>query len=572
MTRSRSTWKIEQSEAVGERGMIAAKHPLSAEVGAEILRAGGNAIDAAVATAFAESVVEPAMTGIGGGGNMVIAMATGETVAIEYGMKSPAAARPDMYELLPGHDTDGFGWRNTLDEANIWGHRSVAVPGTVAGLCLALREYGTMPLAEVVTPAIRIAREGFPVTFFEVMHIGLQAHRLRRFPATAEILLRPYQGDWKVPSLDPPDKIVQTDLARTLEQIARLGPDGFYRGEVADLIDQDMREHGGSLTASDLTAYRPRVSRPGFVGRYRGFEILTAPWGNGGITALQSLRILEGFDVRAMGHNSPEYLHVFIEAARRAFADRFVHVADPDVADVPWRGLMSDEYAASRRAEIDPARASASYEAGDPWPYQGSPSGRRVTTGVDPRSDHQTTHLCAMDGQGNAVSLTQTLMSTFGSRVVAAGTGVILNNGMMWFDPEPGHANSVAPHKRPLSNMVPLIAIHDGRAELVVGASGGRKIINCVTQLVLNVIDHQMGIQAAISAPRIDCSTRDTLIDDRLEAEVVERVRSLGHSAQLRTESFAPHLWASQVGILTGADGRRHGGVHRYYPAVAIGV
>jgi gamma-glutamyltranspeptidase/glutathione hydrolase len=247
-------------------------------------------------------------------------------------------------------------------------------------------------------------------------------------------------------------------------------------------------------------------------------------------------------------------------------------VADPDQADVPWRGLLSDEYATERRREIGPARASASYGPGDPWRYQEAPSGRAVTAGEPVAASHQTTHFCTMDGRGNAVSVTQTLMSAFGSRVVIPGTGVVLNNGMMWFDPEPGTANSVGPRKRALSNMSPVIAFRDGRARLVAGSSGGRKIMNCNTQIVLNVLDHGMGIQDALSAPRIDCSTAENVVDERVPGEVLDALRAMGHTLRVRQESFQPHLWASPVGIALGADGRPRGGVHRFYPAVAVGV
>jgi gamma-glutamyltranspeptidase/glutathione hydrolase len=574
---SRSSWVIEKTEAVGDSGVVAAKHPLSSEVGAEILRVGGNAVDAAVATAFVESVVEPAMTGIGGGGNMVIYLAApasgypGETAAIEYGMKSPGAAHAEMFELAPGRDSHGFAWRNTQGEANIYGYRAAAVPGTVAGLLLALERFGTMSREEVIAPAARIAREGFAVSFYDSLLIGREIHHLRLFPESARTFLQPFRDDWRVPNPEPPERIVQRDLADTLELVAKHGREGFYGGDVADAIDRDMRANGGIITAADLAAYEPRL-HTGFVGRYRDHGVVTAPWGNGGVTMLQTLKLLSGFDLARLGHNSPEALHLFIEAARRAFADRFRYVADPDQADVPWRGLLSDEYADERRREIDAARASSSYAPGDPWRHQEAPSGRAVTVGEPPLATHHTTHLCTLDRHGNAVSLTQTLMSAFGSRVVVPGTGIVLNNGMMWFDPEPGNANSVGPNKRALSNMTPLIAFRDGRARLVVGASGGRKIMNCNTQITLNVLDHGLGIQDAISAPRIDCSTAENLLDDRVPADVQEALRGMGHSLRVRTESFQPHFWASPVGIAVGADGRPRGGVHRFYPAVAVGV
>lgn len=568
---SRSVWQIEKTEAVGASGMVAAKHPLSAEAGAEVLRAGGNAVDAAVAIGFAEAVVNPAMTGIGGGGNMVIWSAErGESAAIEYGMKSPAAAHEHLYDLLPGRDTDGFGWRNTRDEANLFGYQSIAVPGTVAGLCLALDRFGTLPLAEVVAPAIRLARGGYDVTFYEALVIGRDIHRLRLFPVTAAIFLQRYRDDWRTPSPELPERIVQSDLANTLEIIARRGRDGFYTGDVADAIARDMRANGGLIATADLAAYQPRLSG-GFRTRYRGHDLLTAPWANGGVTLLQTLNLLAGFDVAALGHNTAAGLHHFIEAARRAFADRFRYVADPDTTDVPWEGLLSAAYAYDRRAEIDPSRGAAAYQPGDPWRYQ-TPSPRPVAAGEHRRATHDTTHFCALDQHGNAVSVTQTLMSSFGSRVVVPGTGVVFNNGMMWFDPEPGQANSVGPNKRALSNMCPLVAVRDGAARLAVGASGGRKIMNAVTQIALNVLDHGMGIQDALSAPRIDCSTEVDIVDERVDETVTDALAAMGHPIRRRAESFAPHLWASPVGIAVGPDGRRHGGVHRYYPAVAIGT
>jgi gamma-glutamyltranspeptidase / glutathione hydrolase len=567
---SRTRWTIEQVEADAARGMVAAKHRLAAEAGADALRAGGNAVDAAVATSFAECVVNPAYTGLGGAGNMVIFLAeSAEAVAVEYGGRAPAAARADMYDLLPGSD-GGFGWRAVRDDANGYGYRSATVPGTVAGLCLAHQRFGALPRADVIAPAIRLAGDGFEVSFYDALVIGREQHRLREFPASAAIFLRPYRDGWLVPTPEQGHRIVQTDLAATLERVAREGADGFYRGEVAAAIEREMRANGGIMTAADLASYAPRVGRP-FVGRLSGHDLLVAPWGNGGVTVLQTLNLLAGLELARAGHNSAEHLHLFAEASRRAFADRFAFVADPESADAPWQGLLSQEYAAARRAEMRPELATPDPGPGDPWAYQESRSGRGAT-GLDPRADHGTTHMATVDAAGNAVSLTQTLLTGFGSRATVAGTGVVLNNGMMWFDPEPGHANSIAPNKRALSNMAPLIGLRDGRLRFAVGASGGRKIIDCVSQVALNVAEFGLGIQDAISAPRIDCSGRQLLVDDRVDPAIVDALRRRGHRVDVRQEAFGAHLWASPVGVAIDDAGRRRGGVHRLYPAEAVGL
>ena len=568
-------WRtVDRIEAVGERGIVATKSRHASEAGARMLAQGGNAMDAAIAAAFVSGVVEPMMSGVGGGGVMIVHdPADGQSYCVEFGMRSPALATPDCYELLDRQSTEVFKWRAVKDEENTVGYRSAAVPGAVAGFCLALERWGSLPLATVIQPAIELAANGIDSHWYHTLLAHKQRHHLRRFPASAAIFLE--DGDAPNP-LDIEGKagrLVQADLARTLEQIAAEGPDAFYRGAIAGTIDADMRANNGLLRAEDLAAYQA-VIRPALTIPYRDTTVATVPGPFGGVTMAQMLRILDGFDLASLGLNSAASLHLIAEASRLAFADRFTYLADPEVVPTPFTGILAPEYIAERRAAIDPQRALRPLVAGDPWRYEpgGRPADTPPASGAGPAHSN-TTHLCAADSSGLAISLTTTLMSSFGSAVTIPGTGILLNNGMSWFDPEPGRAASLAPSRRPLTNQTPAIVVDNAGPRFVVGASGGRRILDAVAQLIIKSVDYGLGAQAAISSPRMDCSEQRLLVDDRVGPAVLAALAALGHDLTAHQTDFFLNGFASPDAIAYDrANNMLRGGADQFYPALAVGV
>ncbi len=572
----RTEWQVDRSEAVARGGMVAAKTAAAAEVGIGILRRGGNAVDAAVATAFAAGVVEPWMSGIGGGGFMVVHRPGEDGAVVEFPMVAPAGATPAMFPLSgAGADAALFGWPAVVDAANIVGHRAVAVPGVVAGLSLALERFGTIGLAAALSPAVDLAATGTPVTWHTTLKIAQDLATLRRFPATAANFLDAAGQPPVTLEASRPAILRQPDLARTLDAIAREGPRVFYEGPPARAIAAHLAEHGAAFTDADLAGYRARIV-PALAADYRGHRILTSGGGSGGTSLVESLHLLDALDVAALGQNRPEALHRMAQAFRQAFADRFAYLADPDAVAVPVAALTDPAYARERAAGFPADRVGPA--------VPGAPDRLGVGHGLAPSmpdylaDPHQavggsTTHLCVVDRDGLAVSLTQTLLSLWGSRVTVPGTGILLNNGMMWFDPEPGRPNSVAGGKRPLSNMAPTIVERDGYVVAALGASGGRRIVNCNAQLVLNLLDHGLSMQPAISAPRVDASTPDLLLSARFPAETRTALAALGHRVALRDERLLAGDFASPVGILLAPDGHLRGGADPFYfPAAALGV
>ncbi|MDQ3411266.1 MAG: gamma-glutamyltransferase, partial [Chloroflexota bacterium] len=439
-----TTLRISRDLAAGGRQMVAAKHPWAVQAGNDMLDQGGNAVDAAVATAFAISVVEPWMSGLGGVGFMTIQRATGERAVIDYFGQAPAAARPDMYELTAelGHSTVGFG--GVKDQANAYGPLSVAVPGMVRGMELALDRFGTKSMREVTAPAIGFAAEGFEVDWYRGMLISSQQDTIRRDPETERIFLQ--HGKPPAPLFgQPAPRIVQSDLAATLRTIGEQGADGFYRGEVASRIAGHLRRLGGIMTEADLSNYQAKVVEP-LVLPYRDVELVLLPYQAGGVTIGEALNILNGFDLGATGLNTASTLHLIAEASRRGYADRFAYVGDPDFVTTNWTRLASADYAAERRSEIDQHRASTP----EPGSNIARTSASLAAVGVD---EGCTTHFSVVDGEGTIVSVTQPLTLIFGSAVTVPGTGVLMNDSMNLFDPQPGTANEIQPGKRPASSM-----------------------------------------------------------------------------------------------------------------------
>ena len=562
---------ISKTEARAGAGMVATKDVHATRAGLAMLAQGGNAVDAAVAACFAVGVAEPMSSGIGGGGYLVYQIG-GEGGAVGFPMRGPLAAKPDMYELTGEAAVGNFGWAGVVNDENLDGPRSIAVPGAVAGLCEAHRRLGRLPLKEVVAPAVSLARDGHSPGWHNMYALGLMADRLFAF----EELRRVFMPGGRLPagSATAPAVIRQPELADVLEAVGERGPSAFYKGDVARAIASDVQAAGGILSEEDLAAYKPFVWKGGLEFAYRGHVVRVPPFACAGTTSAMTLKLLDGFDIRAMGHNSADALHAYICAARLAYADRFAYMGDPAFAKAPWDGLVSDGYADERRASIAPD-ALGEIRAGDPWRHDSvAPPSKRLAPSA-PALDSGTTHLCAMDADGGAVSLTNTLMAGFGSGFVPKGTGVVMNNGMMWFDPTPGRVNSIAPGKYPLNNMTPALVMNADGVRMAVGASGGRRITNCVTQLIAKVVDYDMGPQAAIDSPRVDCSLPVTSVDPRLPADVVAELESRGHrvyaigDGHIQT-GFAS--FASPVAITRNSPTDFRAGVDTFHSAYAEGL
>jgi gamma-glutamyltranspeptidase/glutathione hydrolase len=488
---------------------------LASRAGAEVLERGGNAVDAAVATAFALAVTLPLAGNIGGGGFLVARLPDGRSTSFDFREKAPLASTPRMFLDQEGR------YDPARHHAGIL---SVGVPGSVAGLHLAHQKLGKLPWREVVEPAVALARKGFPLSRGLARSIAGALPSMRKYPAS---IAQFSKGGEPLPE---GELLVQPDLARTLERIRDGGPAGFYSGETAELLVKEMERQGGLLTREDLARYRAVERRP-IEASYRGYQVLSMPPpSSGGVGLLEMLNILEGFDLRAMGFRSAAESHLLIEAMRRAYADRARFLGDQDRVEVPVARLISKDHAASQRKTIDPARASRSSPESFEWPAEGA----------------ETTHLSVVDRDLLAVSLTTTLEEAFGSRIVVPGAGFLLNNEMGDFNPAAGLTdregligtppNLVEPEKRMLSSMTPTIVARDGKPFLVLGSPGGRTIINTVLEIVVNVIDHRMAIQDAVDAPRFHHQwLPDTVSAEPwcFSPETRKALEALGHRIEL---------------------------------------
>lgn len=565
MVRSRSL--VSKSEVAVRGGMVSTQHPLASEAGARILKQGGNAIDAAVAAAIAVTVVEPMMSGIGGGGAMVVHdPKTGKDVAIDFLPRVPGSATPDMYELDRARAGVGmYEWPAVVGDANFVGHRSVGVPGTIAGLCLAHRRWGRLGLASVLEPAIEYAEGHFVDGYISAVTTGT-ARRLREYPEAASIFLPdglPPAAPARVyMSVEP---LRQPDLARTLQRIAKNGPDEFYHGETAWLIVAEMERNGGLITAGDLASYRPVVHEETRKSTYRGHTVSALPTPCGANTVIEILNILENFDVAAIGRDTVQGLNLMAQAQALAFQDRFAFLADRTHHAVPDEILMAKDYAAARAKLIRLDGRQAAIGPGNPGAFQADGSGT-------PQDRSCTTHLGVVDSDGMMVSLTNTVGDLWGSFVVVPGTGVLLNDGMIWFDPVPGRINSVAPRKMPLSAMAGVLVHRQGKPFITIGAPGARKVMTAVQQSLVNVIDHGMSLQDAIGAPRIHCEKENILADSRLPEDRLRALEEMGHPVQRSEETFMSSNFARPVGALLDESGVVRSGVDVLRPATAIGV
>ena len=414
-------------------------------------------------------------------------------------------------------------------------------------------------------PAVALAAEGFEADWYTSLILGLDLAVLGRFPRATAIFL----GAGAVPPrpsvlLSVPDRIVQRDLAETLRGIAKNGPDVFYRGAIAKALADDMREHGGLLVEDDLAGYRPRVHEDGLRGTYRDLDVVGVPGPTGAPIVQGILNILEGYDLGRTGPASVAGLHLIAEACRRAYEDFFEHVGDPEQVRVPWEGLLSKAYAAAARETIRLDRASAARVVLDPWRFQ-EPAGAA-------RQSPHTTHVCAVDRERNAVSVTLTLGNLLGSHVVVPGTGVVLNDMMLLFDPRPGRANSIAAGKWQATPVAPTLLLERGRLRAVIGTPGGRRIPTAIAQVIVNLIDRGLGMQDAIAVPRLHAEGPEVLLDDRVDPPVFEGLRALGHHVVAGEKTPCSFNFAQPNGIAVGADGELHGGADPFTPAAAVGI
>ena len=499
-----------------QHGMVVAQEGLAAKVGAEFLKRGGNAVDAAVATGFALAVTYPRAGNIGGGGFMMIHLAgRPEDIAIDYRETAPAATTRDIF-LGPDGKPDTAKSRDTA--------LSIGVPGTVAGLATALAKYGSgkFTLADILKPAIELARDGIVVADDSADTFSAWYPRLARWPSSAKIFSRADGG-----SLREGDRLVQTDLAATLSAIAARGPRGFYEGPVAEKIVNAIREAGGIITLDDLKSYQATIRTP-VRGSYRGYDIVSMPQpSSGGVVLLETLNILEGFAIRDMAQGSAPSLHVMIEAMKRAYADRARYLGDPAFVNAPVAVLIAKDYAAKQRASIDLNRAT-------PW--------TDALSAVPPREGSNTTHFSVVDAKGNAVSNTTTLNFSYGLGLVAEGTGVLLNNELDDFTAAPGasnayglvgfEANLPGPGKRPLSSMSPTIVLKDGKPVLVTGSPGGSRIISTVLQVIVNVLDYRLDVASAVAAPRLHHQwlPDEVRVERGFAADAIATLRAMGHT------------------------------------------
>lgn len=524
-------------------GMVITQSDIASEIGFEVIRNGGNAIDAAVATGFAMAVTHPTAGNIGGGGFIVYRPASGEPVAYDFREVGPARSSPEMWLTDGKYDFDKH--HNS--------HMSVGVPGTVAGLHLAWREHGSKPWAELVAPAIRLARDGFEVSHGLARSLASMIPEFKKYPASLAQFSKngtPYEAG---------EILKQPDLARSLQRIADQGPAGFYEGETAALIEKEMRANGGLITMADLKAYQAK-KRAVVKGTYRGYEVIgMPPPSSGGMAVVQMLNVLEGFDLKANGYGSAKNIHLTAEAMRRAFADRARHLGDPDFEkDIPLERLISKDYAATLRKTINPDRASKSSTSSFEW------------TSESP----ETTHLSIVDAKRNAVAFTYTLEYGYGSRIVVPGGGFLLNNEMGDFNGAPGltdergligtSPNLARPGKRMLSSMAPTILAKDGQLFMVTGTPGGRTIINTVLTTILNVVDYGMNAQEAVDAGRMHhqwLPDRINLERFGFSADVIKSLQAMGH-----TINEGGNQGAAQVIVFNQKENMLEGGVDRRPP------
>jgi len=528
---------------IGKSGMVASQEALASQVGIDILQRGGNAVDAAVATGFAMAVTLPKAGNLGGGGFMMIYLKDkNKTVALDYREMAPIKAYADMFIDSEGKfDRDMAGFT----------YKAAGVPGTVAGMIHALEKYGTMSLKQVIAPAVKLAQQGFIVSPGLANDLVVKRKRLTRYEATKAIF---YKKDGQ--NLQAGDRLVQKDLAWSLKQIAQGGRKAFYEGAIAKRIVAASDKYDGLFSLQDFKSYEVK-EREAIRGTYRGYEIISMPPpSSGGVHLVQMLNVLEGYDLRLMGHNSAQYLHTLTEVMKRAYADRSLHLGDPDFYRVPVAKLISKQYAAELRDRIPLDKATPSVDIAPSKTFS--------------RESHDTTHYSVADKWGNIVSNTYTINYSYGSGIVADGTGILLNNEMDDFSAKPGEpngygllgseANAIEPRKRPLSSMTPTLVIKDGKPILATGSPGGSTIITIVLQMVLNTIDFDMNIAEATSVPRMHHQWFPDMmfIEPGVSIDTVRLLRQMGHKTKRsRTMGSTQSIMAIDGYLYGASDTRR---------------
>jgi gamma-glutamyltranspeptidase/glutathione hydrolase len=546
-----------------QHAIVVSVHELASRAGVEIMQAGGNAVDAAVATGFALAVVHPPAGNIGGGGFMLIRMADGRTHFLDYREKAPAAATRNMFLDAQG---------NVIEGASEYGYKAIGVPGSVAGMVYAEQKYGKLGLKQVMAPAIRLAHEGYALTWGEAKDMHDQ--HLAEFAGSRHIFQR--DGNY----YQQGEIFRQPELARTLERIAAK-PDDFYHGALARELAAAMQKGGGLITAGDLAHYEVKEREP-VRGTYRGYEVISAPPpSSGGTVLVESLNILEAYDLAKLGNRSAQSIHFTIEAFRRAFFDRAEFLADPDFSKIPVAQLIDKKYAAAWRSSIDDAKATSSKDLKRPTIF----SELEQVAAAHPQANHEsqhTTHYSVVDAEGNAVAVTTTINDWFGSRVTADGLGFLLNDEMDDFSAKPGvpnadgliqaEANAIGPGKRPLSSMTPTIVARDGKTFLVLGSPGSSKIITTVANVLMGVIDYGMNIQEAADAPRFHNQWLPDVVnvEQWFSPDTVAALRRAGYTVQYGLDhgaDFSPY-WSDaeciaidpKTGERLGASDYRNGG------------
>ena len=577
-----SAWKVNKEEVVAENGIVTSALPLSAEAGLSMLKSGGNAIDAAVAIGFCNVVQEPYMASIGGMGYMLIHLAgEGRTIGVDFNGRAPKGTTDDMYDVIGPSTGAGYKTFDVVNDANNTGALSATVPATCAGFCEAHKRFGTLPFEQVLEPAIHLASEGFEANWFLTMSAANMYDTFNSDNHLSSIWL----PGGKVPTSHPKPgtKIIQRDLADLLKKLASHGRDAMYSGDIADAIDEHMKKNGGVLDKQDLSDYNPIIGDPAQT-TFQGHSINVVRTPSGGITNLQTLNILDQFDLKAMGHNSVDYLHTFMMAARHAFADRFGYLGDWEHSTVPLNGLLSTGYAREIAKEVrtptfeirnlghrEPLVQFMESPIHNPWDHEKS---QKVPVPSHPAMDtnnEDTTHINVVDKDRNAVSCTHT--GVFAKGLNPAGTGVALVGGMGWFIPKPGYPNSMAPWKRPMNNMSPFMVLKNNRPVLLEGAPGARRIMNRNAQVVLNVILFGMSPQEAIVQPVIDVSGSKAYVDSRMSESTIKALVGLGHDIELLEEEPAPTGYFARPSAIQ-VDYERNllrAGVDAFRPTTALG-
>lgn len=578
---TRTTRNVSKTAARGQRGMVVSHNVESAEIGIDVLRQGGTAIDAAIAMSAATTVREVGMNSLGGVGVLLVhSAATGQVREIEFYGQTPGELSEDVFVpyLLDDSQRTAFGWRRVRDDVHERGSLSVGVPTYVRGLADLHRDHATMPWQDLLSPAAALAERGFAASDEDAFYFASHLHILDRFEEFKRVYLANglpmpegfYHGLGR--------NIRPVDLGGTIRALAEDGPELMYRGDLGQRIVSAVRDGGGVLSMQDLDRYRASHG-DGLRATYRGYEIITSSGCTGGITLLEMLKLAEGLELGRLERMSGQCLHLIAEVMRQAWTDRFVHVGDPDASAVPLDGLLDERYIAGLAARLPRDRVPVSTSPGDPWRYSSARRRPPMPSG-DPTSA-DTTHLAAADGDGNVVTFTQTLGLAFGSCVIPPSTGVLLYDVTMWMNPEPGTPNSVGPWKQQVGHATPVMILKDGRPVAALGAPGGRRVVSAMFQTVVNMIDFGMDVQEAIGTPRIHLegadpaapigpAVHDLVVDDRVPTGVIEDLTRRGHRVRAVFESSAQSFLAKPLGIQF--DEGLIGGVDVYRQSVGIGI